>query len=313
VRDDPPPSSPGAGTRTSWRSVWVYDSQRVEITQRVDLVAGEQSGDLDTCLVRYRIENKDDEPHRIGLRFLLDTFIGANDGVPFLIPGASQLCDTDLVLRGGEIPQYLQACEREDLASPGTVARLLLRAGGGLEPPDRVTLGAWPNLRLPDARCKQEKTLWDVPVLPIKSLPEPDSAVTMYWDERLVPAGAKRDVGFAYGLGSLAGSEGGGHLAVSVGGSFTPGGDLTVTAYVKNPSPGQSVTLELPKGFALIDSRANQPVPPLSRETTSQNSPVAWRVRSADRSGEYDLAVRSSTGASQSTRVSIRNQGIFGG
>jgi hypothetical protein len=311
VRDDSHQAN--AGERTSWRSVWGYDGQHVEITQRVDLVAGEQSDALNTCLVRYRIDNKDDEPHKVGLRFLLDTFIGDNDGVPYLIPGASQLCDTDLDLQGDEIPQYLQACEREDLANPGTVARLLLRVGSGVEPPDRVTLGAWPNLLLPDRRCRQEKTLWEVPVLPIKSLPEPDSAVTMYWAERWMPAGAHREVGFAYGLGSLAGSEGGGQLAVSVGGSFAPGGDLTITAYVRNPIPSQSVSLELPKGFTLIGSDAKQIVPPLAREATSQNSPVTWRVRSPDRTGDYEVAVRSSTGASQSTRVSIRNRGIFGG
>jgi hypothetical protein len=313
VRDDTAVIDSGSGPRTHWRSLWVYDAQKVEITQNVDLVAGEQSGDLDTCLVRYRIENKDDEPHRIGLRFLLDTFIGDNDGVPFLIPGENQLCDTSRVLRGGEIPQYLQACERDDLANPGTVARLLLQAGGGVEAPDRVTLGAWPNPRLPDRRCRQEKTLWEVPVLSIKTLPEADSAVTLYWDDKPLEPGQHRDVGFAYGLGSVAGSEGGGRLAVTVGGSYAPGQDLTVTAYVRDPAAGQTVTLELPGEFGTAGTSLSQTVPPLPRDASSRISPVTWKVRAPKNAGEYELTVRSSTGAAQSQHVTIRTQGIFGG
>ena len=94
-----------------------------------------------------------DRPHRVGLRFLLDTFIGANDGVPFLIPGRNQLCDTHLDVQGTDVPLYIQACESDDLAHPGTIARIQFVLGGGLAPPDRVTLGAWPNADL--ARIKE--------------------------------------------------------------------------------------------------------------------------------------------------------------
>ena len=88
--------------------------------------------------------------------------------------GRKQLCDTLLEFRRTqEIPDFIQALEREDLQSPGTIAHVQLKLGGRLEPPDRVTLGAWPNprLRTIDPRCSQEKTMWEVPVLPIKTLP----------------------------------------------------------------------------------------------------------------------------------------------
>jgi hypothetical protein len=316
VRDERLGDDSRGNRRSGRRSVWVYDSQKVEVTQTVELVAGEPGGDLDTCLVRYRMENKDGRSHDIGIRFLLDTYIGENDEVPFLIPGASQLCDTFLTLRGEEIPQFIQAYEKKELSDPGTVARLLLRAGGGLEPPDRVTLGAWPNpaLAYRDDRCKQEKTLWEVPVLPMKSLRDPDSAVTLYWDERPLAPGAAREVGFAYGLGSIANSEGGGQLALSVGGSFKPGGEVTVTAYVSEPRPDQNVTLELPGGFAVSGGAVTQQVPPLPPDATRKVSPVTWRVTAPAQTGDYDFTVRSSNGASQSQRVTIqKGAGIFGG
>src|SRR5206468_5155225 len=132
--------------RTGRESVWVYDQEQVKITQTVELAEGELSGKLDTCLVRYRVENQDSRGHRVGLRFLLDTFIGANDGVPFLIPGQRELCNTKLEFpAGATIPDFIQALEKEDLTNPGTVAQLQLKVGGGLEPPTRVTLGAYPN------------------------------------------------------------------------------------------------------------------------------------------------------------------------
>src|SRR5262249_16649928 len=159
------------------------------------------------------------------LRFLLDTFIGANDGVPFTIPsGAKQLCDTNAEFRGAEIPDWVQARESDDLINPGTIAQLQLKLAGKLDLPDRVTLGAYPGpgLRSLDPRCRQMHTLWEVPVLPIKSLrpddpmqPPGDSAVVMYWNEKALGPGEAREVGFTYGLGRLSSAEGKGRLALT--------------------------------------------------------------------------------------------------
>jgi hypothetical protein len=308
-QDVPLTNSPGGGRK----SVWVYDEPKVYVTQTVEIVPGAQSGLLDTCLVRYRLENKDTKTHKVGLRFLLDTYIGGNDGVPFLIPGSSELCATSKEFnRPEEVPDFIQACENEDLASPGTVAQIQLKVAG-LESPSRVTLGAWPNPELArkDERCKQEKTLWEVPVFPIHTLNPADSAVTIYWNEKPLQPGEAREVGFAYGLGTVAGGEGGGKLALTVGGSFVPGGEFTVTAYVNNPAPRQAVTLTLPDGFELIEGQAEQVVPPLPPGAESRNSPVTWKVRAGPKEGKYTLKVQSGN-AVQTQPLKIRVKGIFG-
>ena len=49
--------------------------------------------------MRYRLDNQDTHEHTVGLRFLLDTYIGGNDGVPFLIPGQRELCSSALDFR----------------------------------------------------------------------------------------------------------------------------------------------------------------------------------------------------------------------
>jgi hypothetical protein len=43
-------------------------------------------------------------------------------------------------------------------------------------------------------------TLWEVPLLSMKALGLNDSAVTIYWKEQPLKAGATREDGFEYGL-----------------------------------------------------------------------------------------------------------------
>ena len=62
---------------------------------------------------------------------MLDTFIGANDGVPFAVPGSEgkpdRLVDTMEIFEQKDIPDYIQALERPDLNNPGTVAHCGLK------------------------------------------------------------------------------------------------------------------------------------------------------------------------------------------
>jgi hypothetical protein len=296
------------------KSVWVYDQEQVTVTQFVEIVPGEQSRKLDTCLVRYLIENNDRRDHRVGLRFMLDTFIGSNDGVPFTIPGEKELCDTVKDFRTtGDVPDFIQALEREDLTNPGTIALLQLRLGGRIDAPDRVTLGAWPNpvLAPKDPRCQQEKTLWDVPLFPIKTVTPPDSCVTMYWNEKTLKAGEKREVGFAYGLGNVASDKGAeGRLGLSVGGRFVKDGEFTLTALVASPKKGEELTLDLPAGLTLIEGAKAQKVPPVPAGAPRPISPVTWKIK-ATSEGNYNLKVTSSAGAAQTQPVRIRGTSLF--
>jgi hypothetical protein len=253
--------------------------------------------------VRYQFENKGSEIADIGLSVLIDTLIGednSNDGVPFTVPGMSGLVDTSAHFETprDRIPDFLQVLEVPNLKNPGIIGFMNFKVGGGVEPPSRLLLTHWM------ARVDQ----WDVPVRPIAGDDNPDSAVVIYWGEKPLRPGEKREVGFAYGLGSLAIS--GGQLGVSVGGSFTPQGDLTVVALVNNPDKGQTVTLKLPDGFQLVEGEATQSVPISRAGATSQQSPVTWRVR-AVREGTFTIEVQSSNRITQKKRVIIRAKTIF--
>jgi hypothetical protein len=279
----------------------------------VEIVRGEQSELLDTCLVRYTLENKDTVVHTAGLRFLLDTYIGANDGVPFTIPGDPELSDTMKSFETADkVPDFIQALEFEDLAHPGTVAHLKLKLGGRVETPSRVILGAWPDEYLhklqPNlSKARGPDTLWDVPVLSMK-VPWPyDSAVVIYWDPKDMQPGEKRELGFTYGLGNVSGSD---RLLLTVDGSFKPGGELSVTALVKEPQEGEKLTLKLPQGFELKSGAAEQAVPAVAATASRRNSTVTWKVK-AGPVGKHQLEAMSSKGAKQAVDVIIKASSIF--
>jgi len=308
------------------KSTWVYPDQNVEVTQIVEVVAGEQSRKLDTCLVRYVIKNNDTKTHRVGLRFMLDTFIGQNDGVPFTIPGEKELCaDKKEFDRPQDVPDFVEALEKADLKNPGTVARVQFRLGERIEPPGRVTIGGWPDPVLAtsgmDARCRQEKTFWAVPVLPINAIKsvkpdekQGDSCVVMYWDMKMIAKGGSREVGFAYGLGDVAASDkdSAGRLGLSLSkNSIKPGDEFELVAYVGNPQRGEELTLELPPGFKLVGSEAAQPVPPVKHGAERNISPVTWKIKAGRDDGIHKLKVKSSAGPTQSKEVRIRSTSIF--
>jgi hypothetical protein len=271
--------------------------------------------------VRYVLDNTGAQPRTVGLRFLLDTFIGGNDGVPFLIPGQQAGCETFHVFQtGAEVPDYLLALETNDLRNPGTVARIQLKPGGAIEAPEKVILGAWPSPALNPLIDREEPrplgalTLWDVPVRSMQTITslntlftrfDPDSAVVMYWPPRELKPGKSRVVGFAYGLGQIAGDEAGGALCVLNDGLAAAGQPFTVQAVVSKPVAGQTLTLELPEGLRFASGEKTLPVPPAPAEASRPQSTVTWSVI-GKRQGSYRFTVRSSSGIAQSRTVVVR-------
>jgi hypothetical protein len=281
------------------RTKSLFQRFNIEVIQVVEIVPSKQPVEvaprvrkrqLDTVLVRYVIHNKDRGPHRVGLRVMVDTLIGDNDGVPFTIPGLPGMIDTyanfdDAGRAGQSIPDFIQALEVPDLQYPGTVAHMTLRVGGRIEPPNRVSLTHWPSSSCP----------WDVPLELIKD----DSAVAIYWNERLLEPGERREVGYAYGLGGVTSTEGDGKLGITLGGTYEP--FFTVTTYVTDPGAGQTLSLELPAGLE-VQGDARVRVPPGTG--TPATSIVTWKVKVLQ-TGEFRLRVASSTGMSQSKMITI--------
>ncbi len=187
------------GDRLGHLSIWSA-GDKLRVIQKIEIVKS-RDGNLDSCVIGYRIQNRDKQAHKIGLRVLVDTLIGENDGHPFQLAGKKDLIKTSADLRGKDVPAYVKALEKPDADKPGVVAYFTLRTGGGLLGPDRVSLTRFPP---PDQIADLVK--WDFPVRDIKqNAADPgDSAVVMYWSPREVRGGGSVDCGFAYGGGVVA-------------------------------------------------------------------------------------------------------------
>jgi hypothetical protein len=295
--------------RRRWTSTWLYTADKVRVRQIVEIVPNEQSRLLDTCLVHYRIDNEDTITHKVGIRIMLDTFIGSNDGVPFAIPGQKGLLETMKVFDQKEIPDYIEAMERPNLTDPGTIAHMGLKIPSvkftktdpDLEALEKLVICRWPG--------NSEKR-WDWEYKAMNDPPEKkDSCVVLYWEEQLMEPNAKRAMAFTYGLGRIA-SSGSGQLGLTVGGSFQPGKVFTVTAYVKDPEEGQKVKLILPRSMSLApgedgqDQKEEQTV-----EKGGDYSQVSWRVKPSEE-GMLTLEVASGRDLER-VRVQIKRAGLF--
>jgi hypothetical protein len=291
--------SPDTARQARQRSQSVWSAGNIRVTQTLEIVPGKQPVEvalgarkrlLDTCVIRYRIENPDTQPHHVGLRLQIDTLIGSNDGVPFAVPGLPGLITTFKDFRTpAEVPEFIQALEKPDLRDPGTVAHLTLRLPG-LEQPGRVSLTHWAGSSPP----------WDVPVRDIGG----DSAAVLYWPERDLRPGERRVVGIAYGLSSFANIAPEGKLALNVEGAFRVGKVFIVLAYVHNPAPGEAIRVLLPDGLELAGGRVHENVPPLPAGIKEGNVLLTWKVR-ALKAGQFRVTVRSSAGAEDARVVTI--------
>jgi hypothetical protein len=317
--------------RQGMKGIWQLSGVRIRVTQLVNMVPGQVQwvdGRLvrhqDTCLVRYRVDNVSDNDHRVGLRFLLDTFIGSNDGVPFVIEGSAGLCSSFKDFKEPkDVPDYILAQEGELPEKPGTIVNLRFKLPEVGKPPDRVTLGAWPVWELPGWKevAQGHRTGWNVPVVSMQATTavqnnrgeflEPDSAVTMYWNPARLGPGETRKVGFAYGLGRVAGDAAPSQLRVVGGGVYQVGAEFSIQALVRNPAAGQALTVELPVGLELVRGPERQEVPPVHEGAARPESTVTWIIKGTT-AGTRTLTVRSSTGVTQPVPIVVKSKlGIF--
>lgn len=289
--------------RLGRKSVWLFDP-KIEVTQTVEIVPGAVTGKMDTCRVHYQIENKSDKEHEVGLRFLLDTYIGSNDGAPFIVPFQKNLCEKEMVFdEPKDIPPVIFALERMKLNEPETIAQLVPRPEKNWEAPTRLTLGGWPDERSKIPGANSGLTLWKVPVFSIDKYD--DSAAVMYWAEKKMKPGDKRDMGFTYGLGLFTGEEKG-KLGLFLSGEPREGSEFVVLALVRDPKKGQTLSLKKSDAFEIIQGKPEQEVA-LPGADSFPFSPVSWKVRFTQK-GNLSLRVDSSTGTWHQQAIQIKGK-----
>ncbi len=284
-------------------AVWQFN--RVVFTQTVSIAQSNSTNRLDTFRIQYDAENRDTQPHAVGMRLMIDTLIGDNDGVPFNVPiRATGLIASPLDLRGNDIPDYVQVYESPDIHNPGVIVQIMLK-GGEATPPDRFVIAPW---------CKKDAG-WDfleeVGGLANRTLHQCgdagtqddklDSAVGIYFDAKsLAPGGTRRWTTF-YGLGRITRVDPTSALAITLGQRQVRVGDqFWVTALVQNPKAGQRVRIDLPPELALARGDVEQAVP----QPGSTMTQVSWMLQARQPKTDAEIKITlSTTGATPTTSV----------
>jgi hypothetical protein len=286
-----------------------FGAERIYVEEHVEIVPG-ASRLLDTCLVYFKVTNNSGTKHNVGVRILLDTFIGANDGVPFTIPGHKGFMEGMKEYNQKEIPDYIEVIEDPDNPKDlGTVARLGLKGirleeGQGdnrteidVESIDKMRICLYPG----------DGARWDWEMEPMNKTPtNKDSCVALYWYYRSMNPGETRYLAFTYGLSELS-DRVESTLSLSAPASIRPNSTFRLTSYVWNAKMGQQVKLELPPGLTLVQGESDTK----TIEEAGRRVQVSWEIK-AGAAGKYPVRATSGMSATRPFNVHVKSGTIFG-
>jgi hypothetical protein len=294
--------------RTGWESTMLFKQEQVQVTQHVEVVPSDTAL-LDTLLIYYTVHNASTAPHTVGVRILLDTYIGARDDVPFTVPGRKGFVTHDEEFTGSAIPDYVEAIEndmpveKDKKFDPGTTVRINLK---GIKLPG-IELVEPNKLRI--CKLPGQNPRWSWPLSKDEEKGENkkpfdgDSVVAVYWPEKEMAAKSTEHMAITYGLGSL---DVGDQLAVSTPASVIPGREFTVTVYVWDAKKGQKVKLDVPEGMSLASGeKAEKTI-----DADAGRTQVFWRVQ-ATKAGTFTVEATSKN-AKRGRVVEVKSSSIFG-
>ncbi|HZQ08546.1 MAG TPA: zinc ribbon domain-containing protein [Anaerolineae bacterium] len=273
----PTVTADGSAMQASW------EYKQIIFSEKIAVVVNPTTNRLGIFRIEYQAENTDSVAHDVGLRLMLDTLIGNDDGVPFILPNQTGVVTAPLDLSGAQIPDSFKVFEPNDPEHPdinnaGVIAQFTL-AGEDATRPDRLLLSSWCHVDWawdylqqvggngPDFTQCQGKGPHD---------DKKDSAVGLFWNAQPLNAGEIRTWVVYYGLGEFQQPTITSNLRLDqIAPQYNVGDQFYVTALIQNPSAEQSVRIEVPHEFTILDSALEQPVTQAGLAFTQ----VSWRLR----------------------------------
>lgn len=266
-----------------------YRFDSIVVTQILGFARSLTTGLLDTAQIEYVIKNDGAVEREVGLRIVLDTMLGANDGAPFRVREEAVL--TDRMFQGEEVPQFWQAFD--SLSDPQVMAQGTLRgpAGGA---PDRVYFSNWGSLA---------DSPWEFDFQPGRDFVrkgefELDSALALFWDPiKMLPGQELRCVTY-YGMGGITIAPGKLSLGVTAPAEIVANpkkpATFEVIAYIENTGEGEALdvaaSITLPAGYEVIEGA---PVRKVGNISVNGSTQVRWRVAAVNAQiGTANIIVR---------------------
>lgn len=257
--------------------------KRIRVTQILSFVTGPTTGRLDSVKISYTVVNEDASSHKVGVRILLDTLLGKNDGAPFTIPGIGPL-KKERMFQGENVPDIWYAFD--NLSKPTVRSQGSLKLGE-VTPPDRVIFANWRRLydRPWDYKVKDKTFHGDVSLPVLSFVPVPfvkgglDTAVAVYWDEREIEPGQSVSFSTLYGLYGATITKGT-LFNLSLGGPAEANGPFQImldleNANAKFPAQDVKVTVVLPPELSIAEGEKTITIDTLQ---PSERRQFTWKL-----------------------------------
>jgi len=225
-----------------------FTIESINIKQIISITNNLSTNREDAIEIKYIVTNNDTVSHNAGIRIMIDTLLGYNDGVPFRVPGFGSV-KSELQLSKDDIPEYWQAFD--NLINPTIITQGTL-LNSSINRPDKLLFTRWNKAFLNE---------WDLIVDPDLSITN-DSAICIYWDEKPLLPGESREYISLYGLSEFT-KDLTPPLAVSISGAskllvtdlgYSPN-PFNITSYIMNNGNGEAhnvkAKLRLPDNLSL--------------------------------------------------------------
>ena len=255
------------------RTVCRFDT--VEVVQEIAVVESTTTMLPDTAKIQYTIVNRDEKPREVGLRVVIDTMLGANDGNPFRLGETAIVTDT--VFPREELPEFWQAFDT--LTNPRVIAQGTLK-GREATPPDYLYFTNWGTVA---------DHHWDVPLVKGRDFTragefELDSAAVYKWEPVTVAPADTCTYVLYYGLGGVTVKPGELQLGVTSPAEIplvATEKSYSIIAYIENTGAGPAhnarVRLNLPRGLLLTGRRPAEAA--LGNIRPGEIKQVHWEVK----------------------------------
>jgi hypothetical protein len=252
----------------------VYKYGEINVIQSLSFVKSNTTGLPDTAQIKYKIENTGQKRHKVGLRVMLDTMLGSNDGAPFRIGANSVITDT--LYNKNELPVFWQAFDQ--LSNPHVTAQGTVK-GNQVTAPDKLYFADWGSLA---------DGVWSFDYNPNEEFIRKgefqlDSALALFWAPGFIPPGESRTYISNYGLGGITIVPGILSLGVSSPAEVIldkQTKSFPVVAYVQNTAEitAKKVVAEinLPDGLTLASNEQQQKK--LGNLQSGSTGQLVWQV-----------------------------------
>lgn len=262
------------------RILSIAQSDTLKATQILSFYKNPNTNLFDSMLIDYTLTNVSTAPITVGMRLLLDTKLGSNDGAPLRI--GSQQIKHERFLKQNELFDYWQAFDH--ITDTSIIAQGLLKDSHNLlTPPESIHIANWGSLA---------DTPLNAPYKEGRSFirdgeNEKDTALALRYPAVTLNPNESRSIRTVYGLGGLLLSAG--ELSVGLSApkrlSHLHRDSFLIMGYLLNKggydAHNVTISFTLPPGMTLVNGEQSASFPILSNEDQLQ-FPIQVRLDNPD-------------------------------